>query len=178
MRDDQVESLYRLHFGKEHELAQMKERMNNQILRIIIVVLALADGVLHLLLDFILFGGRNGPPAGPRPTPPPGSPPPGARPFALPVPLNVLFLLNFIGEVVLVLLFWFGPRWLGRRRWLVNVIMIIYAATTFAAWVMFGRPNPMGLGFLSKGIEIALIIALLVDIWTIRRQASAPSQAP
>ena len=156
----------------------MEGQTNNRILRIAIVILALADGVLHLALDFILFGGRNGPPAGPRPTPPPGSPPPGPR-FALPIPLNVLFLLNFIGEVVLVLLYWFGPRWLGRRRWVVNVIMIIYAATTFVAWVMFGRPNPMGLGFLSKGIEILLIIALLVDIWLMRRQPQPGSdQAP
>ena len=156
----------------------MKERTNNRILRIIIVVLALADGILHMALDFILFGGRNGPPAGPRPALPPGSPPPGARPFALPVPLNVLFLLNFIGEVILVLLFWFGPRWLGKRRWWVDIVMIIYAAATFVAWVMFGRPNPMGLGLLSKGMEILLIIALLVDIWMIRRQPSSPSQAP
>ena len=156
----------------------MEGQTNNRILRIAIVILALADGVLHLALDFILFGGRNGPPAGPRPTPPPGSPPPGPR-FALPLPLNVLFLLNFIGEVVLVLLFWLSPRLLGRRRWLVNVIMIIYAATTFVAWVMFGRPNPMGLGFLSKGIEILLIIALLVDIWLMRRQPQPSSdQAP
>ncbi len=154
----------------------MKKRGKDQILRIVIVVLALADGVLHLLLDFVLFGPRNGPPAGSRPTPPPGSPRPGPR-LALPLPLNVLFLLNFIGEVVLVLLFWFGPRWLGRRRWLINVVMIIYAATTFIAWVMFGAPNPMGLGYLSKGIEIALIIALLVDIWAIRRQTISTGQA-
>ena len=156
----------------------MKGQTSNRILRIVIVVLALADGVLHLALDFVLFGGINGPPPGQRPTPPPGSPPPGPRPFALPIPLNVLFLLNFIGEVVLVLLFWFGPRWLGRRRWLINVIMIIYAAVTFIAWVMFGQPNPMGLGYLSKGMEIALIIALLVDIWMMRRQPKAASQGP
>jgi len=44
--------------------------------------------------------------------------------------------------------------------------------------VMFGRPNPMGLGYLSKGFEIALIIALLVDIWIIRRQPSGSGEAP
>jgi hypothetical protein len=155
----------------------MKLQTSNRILRIVIVILALADGVLHLLLDFVLFGGRNGPPAGSRPAPPPGSPPPGPR-FALPIPLNVLFLLNFIGAVVLVLLFWFGPRWLGRKHWWVDVIMIVYAAATFVAWVMFGQPNPMGLGYLSKGLEIALIIALLVDIWMIRKQSSSSGEAP
>ncbi len=155
----------------------MKKQTSNPLLRIVITILALADGALHLALDFILFGGRSGAPAGPRPTPPPGSPPPGPR-FALPLPLNVLFLLNFIGEVVLVLLFWLSPRLLGRRRWLINVIMIIYAALTFIVWVMFGRPNPIGLGYLSKGIEIALIIALLVDIWMMRRQPSRSSEVP
>ena len=155
----------------------MKGQTSNRILRIVITILALADGVLHLALDFVLFGGRNGPPSGPRPTPPPGSPPPAPR-LALPLPLNVLFLLNFIGEVVLVVLFWLSPRLLGRRRWLINVIMIIYAAITFIAWVMFGAPNPMGLGYLSKGLEIALIIALLVDIWLMRKQPSVSGEAP
>jgi hypothetical protein len=56
--------------------------------------------------------------------------------------------------------------------------MIIYAAATFVAWVMFGQPNPMGLGYLSKGIEVALIIALLVDIWTVRKQPNGSDQAP
>ncbi|HTP07327.1 MAG TPA: hypothetical protein VMP08_03705 [Anaerolineae bacterium] len=155
----------------------MKGQTSNRILRIVITILALADGVLHLALDFVLFGGRNGPPSGPRPTPPPGSPPPAPR-LALPLPLNVLFLLNFIGEVVLVVLFWLSPRLLGRRRWLINVIMIIYAAITFIAWVMFGAPNPMGLGYLSKGLEIALIIALLVDIWLMRKQPSVSGEVP
>ena len=155
----------------------MKQQTSSRIPPIVITLLALADGVLHLALDFVLFGGRSGPPAGPRPTPPPGSPLPGPR-FALPIPLNVLFLLNFIGYVVLVLLFWLSPRWLGSRRWLVNIIMIIYAAVTFVAWVLYGAPNPMGLGYLSKGLEIILIIALLVNVRMIRKRPGGSGTTP
>ncbi len=156
----------------------MKKRMNNRILLIGIALLALADGVIHLLLDFVLFGGRGALPSGPRPGLPPGGPPSGARGFPFILPLNQLFLLNFLGEVVLVLLFLAGHRWFSKRRWLINVAMIVYAAATFGAWLLFGRPNPMGLGYLSKGIESVLIIALLVDIWTMRKQPNAPGQTP
>ncbi len=150
----------------------MNNRMYTRILPIIIVVLALADGVLHFLLDFILFGGRSGSQPGPRP----GGPPPVTRGFPFILPLNQLFILNFIGEVVLVTLFLVSRRWFGGRRWLVDVAMIAYAAITFVAWLAFGRPNPMGLGYLSKGIEIALIIALAADIWAMRRQAISPNR--
>ncbi len=148
----------------------MKKRMYTRILLISIAVLALADGVLHLLLDFILFGGRSGRPSGPRLGAPPSGPPLVARPFPFSLPLNQLFILNFIGAVVLVLLFVISRRWFGRRRWWVNVAMIVYAAITFGAWLAFGRPNPMGLGYLSKGIELVLIIALVADLWLMRRQ--------
>ncbi len=156
----------------------MTNQANQGILRPIIAVLALADGTLHLLLDFVLFRGRffGSPfPAGPRPGAAPGRVPP-PNPFIL--PLNELFLLNFIGEVVLVLLFWFSRRLLGNRRWIVDAGMIAYAAATFIGWWIFGRPNPMGLGYLSKGIEIVLIIALLADLWSIFRPGRIESRVP
>ncbi len=96
----------------------------------------------------------------------------------MPLPLNELFLLNLIGAVILVLIFWFGIRWLGRRIWVVDVVMIGYAATTFAAWWAFGRPNPMGLGYLSKGIEIVLIVALLTHIWSLLRPTGSLAASP
>ncbi len=151
----------------------MVTRVNDAVLRAIIAVLALADGTLHLLLDFVLFRGNffGSPfPAGPRPGAPPGrTGPPPARGLSIPLQLNELLLLNFIGAVILVLVFWFSRRWLAERRWIVDVVMIIYAATTFVAWVLFGRPNPMDLGYLSKGIELVLIVALCVDLWSIFR---------
>ncbi len=97
--------------------------------------------------------------------------------------MNELFLLNFAGEVVLAALFLFSRRLLGRRRWIVDVGMIGYAIATFIGWWLDGRPNPMGLGYLSKGIEIVLIVCLLADLWTIvwprlvtRRVAPAEEQ--
>ncbi len=145
------------------------------ILPAIIAVLALADGLVHFSLDFVLFRGnffgpgRSGPPPG-RPAPPPGGGPPH-----LPLPLNEMFLLNFIGYVVLALLFWFAPRWLGERRWLMNLVMIVYVAATFVGWWEFGRPNPMGLGYLSKGIEVLLVVALVAHAWVVLRGQSRES---
>lgn len=147
----------------------MTERVNDGFLRLVIAALALADGVIHFSLDLILFRGRfwGSPfPAGPRPAavPPRAGPPPSGPRLALPLPLNELFLLNFLGALVLVGLFLYSSRWAGARRWWVDVIMIGYAALTFAAWWLFGRPNPMGLGYLSKGIEVLLVIALISHI--------------
>jgi hypothetical protein len=143
------------------------------LLAALITLLALADGLLHLSLDFVLFRGnvfgRLGPPPG-------AAPPPGPPPPQFPLPLNQLFVLNLVGYVVLLLAFWFGGRWLGRWQWLVDVALILYVAVVFVSWLQFGRPNPMGLGYLSKVIESVLVVALLVHIWTLltRPQAAAP----
>jgi hypothetical protein len=71
-----------------------------------------------------------------------------------------LFLLNFLGYVVLVLVFWLAPRWLGTWRWVVDVALMGYATLGIVAWLEMGRPNPLGLGYLSKGLEIGLILAV------------------
>ena len=59
---------------------------------------------------------------------------------------------------------------------LLDVVIIGYATFTFVAWWLFGRPNPMGLGYLSKGIEITLVIALIAHIWSMLRCATPPAQ--
>lgn len=158
--------------------------MNQKVLRLLIAVLALGDGLLHLSLDFILFRGNlfgSGFPGGPRPggAPPGGGPPPsGPGPLPLPLPLNQLFLLNFVGAVVLSAFFWLSPRLLGNKSWLANIVLILYEATTFAGWWLFGKPNPMNLGYLSKGIEIVLIAALAVGIWQTMSSHNSPSPSP
>src|SRR5438046_1589390 len=112
-------------------------------LPIIITTLALADGLLHFTLDLVLFRGRffgsgfgsgrpPGPPPGASPVPGGGGPPPGPR-LNPPLPLNELFLLNLVGYLVLIALFWLGPRWLGSRRWLLDVALLIYVAVVFLA---------------------------------------------
>jgi hypothetical protein len=143
--------------------------VNNTILRILVAVFVLADGALHLALDFVLFRGNlfgnpfaGGPPSG---SPPPGSPPRTGGAPPLPLPLNQLFLLNFVGAVILAVLYWFAHRRLGSKSWIINIILIFYEAAAFAGWLLFGSPNPMGLGYLSKAIEIFIIGALAIDIW-------------
>lgn len=132
-------------------------------LAVLISLLALADGVLHLSLNFVLFRGNLFGSLGPPPGAP--APPGGGGPPSFLVPLNQAFTLNLIGYVVLVLLFLFvGPR-LGSWQWIISALFILYVATVFVAWLNFGAPNPRGLGYLSKGIEIVLIVALAVRLW-------------
>ncbi len=69
------------------------------LLRIVIVVLALLDGVLHLWLNQALFRGNF---FGPQQFPSP-----------FPLQLNQLFTLNFVGYVVLAIVFWYGSRRTG-----------------------------------------------------------------
>jgi hypothetical protein len=125
------------------------------MLRIVVVILAIADGLLHLALDFVLFRGNVF----------------GRLPFSspFPLPLNQLFFLNLIGFVVLAAAFWFAPRFLGPRRWLVDVVLIVYAMLSILGWVQIGKPNPQGLGYLSKALEVGLIVALAVHAWRILR---------
>src|SRR5262249_38524508 len=157
------------HCPRRRDVATMTtQSASGGVLPIAISILALADGLVHLSLDVILFRGRFfGSPFGagsPTGTRPPGPPPrgPGVPLFEPPLPLNELFLLNFVGYVILVLLFWIAPRWLGRSRWLLDAALMVYVVVVFLAWWSFGRPNPMGLGYLSKSIEILLFIALAV----------------
>jgi len=137
-------------------------------LRILITALALTSGVLHLALDQMLFRGNfgffrlgpapSGPPAGASSGPPPGATPPPQ----LPMPLPELFVLNFVGWVVLVLLFWVMPRaWV----WVIDVAMIVYTLAIFFGWAYIGSPNPMNLGYLSKVVEVLLLGALAVHLW-------------
>ncbi len=123
------------------------------MLRIVIVILAIADGLLHLALDFVLFRGNLF----------------GALPFPspFPLPLNLLFFLNLVGYVVLAAAFWFAPRFLGPRRWRVDVVLIVYTMLSILGWVQIGMPNPQGLGYLSKALEVGLIVALAVHAWRV-----------
>src|SRR5215208_4809228 len=127
------------------------------MLRIAIVVLALVDGVLHLALNQVLFRGNFF----------------GALPFPspFPLPMNQMFTLNFVGYVVLALAFWFAPRFLGRQSWLLDVVLMVYVLAAVIGWVQVDMPNPMGLGYLSKGIEAALIVALAAHAVRTRRLA-------
>ena len=135
------------------------------------------DGILHLSLDFILFGGnlfgRLGPPPGTAPPPSTG----GGGPPQFPLPLNQLFALNLLGYIALLLIFWFVAPRLGVWAWLVDLIFILYVCMIFAGWLSIGGPNPRGLGYVSKTLEILLVIALLAHMWTLvsRTRTDSPS---
>ena len=166
----------------------MMDRAWVKILSVVIPLLLLADGTLHLLLNELLFGGRTRGGGGNRPPGPlpgalpgavPGAPPPGLGFNPLILPLNQLFTLNFIGAVLLVALFLLVLWRFRSKLWIVEGMMIVYAAAGFGAWLIMGQPNPMGLGYLSKGIELVLILALLTHIWTrFRHPAPVRVQGP
>lgn len=154
----------------------MRVRGIGLVLPVIISLLAVADGLIHLRLNFIFFNGKLwgnpsfGPPpgaAGPGPAagsgPPAGFKPPQALP-GVSLPNNELFTLNFLGFILLAVLLWVVLLRLGALAWVVDVVLLLVTAATFIAWFRVGKPNPDGLGYLAKGIEIALIIALIVHI--------------
>src|SRR5580765_5408513 len=98
-------------------------------LPLLIATLAVADGILHLALNFILFNGNLL----------------GPLPFAspLPLPFNVLFTLNFVGYLVLAAAYWFGVRRPGIQAWVVGLAMAVYSLLSIIGWLQVGRPNPM-----------------------------------
>jgi hypothetical protein len=69
-----------------------------------------------------------------------------------------------------VVLLWFAFRRLGQWRAWIDIPLLVYTAVVFLAWVEFGGPNPMGLGYLSKGIEVVIVLALLTHIWLLTRK--------
>jgi hypothetical protein len=126
--------------------------MSHWTLRAGIVTLAWSDGVLHLALDFVLFKGR-----------------------LFHSTLSELFLLNFIGFVLLGAMVLVGPRWLGGKHWLVDIVLIGYSAGTVLAWLNSGSPNPLGLGYTSKAMEVMLVVALLADLWIAAQRSPGPA---
>ena len=133
------------------------------MLRSVIILLAIADGLLHLALNVVLFDGNFFGPLS------------FASPF--PLPFNQLFVLNFVGYVVLAVAFWYAPRGLGRRRWLVDLVLLVYTGLSILGWLQIGRPNPQGLGFASKALEVALIVALAVHAWRVIRPGRQTSSS-
>ena len=136
---------------------------------VVIPLLALTDGVLHFALDFLLFRGRiwgspGRPPGAPVGGTPPGPPPGGGPPLPLPLPLNELFALNLAGYVVLVALFLVATRSRPGRRIAMDLVLMFYVALVVLGWLDIGRPNPLGLGLVTKLVEAALALLLLAHI--------------
>jgi len=135
-------------------------------LQIVIIVLAVITAFVHLQRGIGFLGG--GPPGGARPTGQ-GGPPPGGGAGGggfnimslLPIPLPYLFLLNGIGYLVLV-----GALYLPQLRQYqttVRWLLIAFAAVTIIMYFAIAgvRFNPVG--YLTKAVEVVLIILLLID---------------
>jgi hypothetical protein len=135
-------------------------------LQIVIIVLAVITALIHLQRGIGFLGG--GPPGGARPGGQ-GGPPPGGGAGGggfnimalLPIPMPYLFLLNGIGYLVLA-----GALYLPQLRQhqpLIRWLLIAFAAVTIIMYFAIAglRFNPVG--YLTKAVEVALIILLLID---------------
>lgn len=76
---------------------------------------------------------------------------------------GTLFLLNAAGYAALALALVVPlPRPIRDMRWLVRVALLGFTAVTIAAWAAFGAR--FWLAYLDKAIELALVVAVAVDI--------------
>ena len=140
--------------------------------QIAIIVLAVLTGVVHLYRALLMFGllggmGMGGPRGGGRPG---GGPPPGAHPGGggpsimsmLPVPLSTLFLLNFVGYVVLAAVLYLPA--LQRYRQVIRCVLLAYTLLTVVLWYLFTGGHPDPVGYIDKIMEVGLIVLLLFDM--------------
>jgi hypothetical protein len=133
-------------------------------LQIVIIVLVVITALIHLQRGIPMGGGG---PGGGQAGPPPGGGGPGGASGGfnimqlLPLPLPTLFLLNGIGYLVLVTALYL-PQ-LRQYQPIVRWLLIIFTAVTVIMYfaIVGLRINPVGL--LTKAVEIALIILLLID---------------
>ncbi|HEY4036189.1 MAG TPA: hypothetical protein VGL94_19695 [Ktedonobacteraceae bacterium] len=148
-------------------------------LQIVITVLAIVTGLIHLDRG-VTSGSMMGRPRGNMI--PAGGPPGGGHMMGspvmmlLPLPLPVLFYLNFIGYIVLAAalylpaLLQFQP--LLRYQRVIRWLLIVYTAVTVVLWFLITGARFNLLAYIDKPLEAALIILLLVDDRQARLQRS------
>jgi amino acid transporter len=129
-------------------------------LQIAIIILAVVTGLVHLNLGIMTSFLASHPPAhvAGRPA---GHPPGPSILMLLPVPLPVLFYLNFLGYIVLAAALYLPAlrRYQRGIRW----TLIVYVAITILGWVLINSAHPNPLAYVDKPIEVALIILLLIE---------------
>jgi hypothetical protein len=144
-------------------------------LQIAIILLAVATAVTHLYLGvgMGMMMGHAAPPAGAHPggtgTPPhgPGGPGgPGGLMSMLPLPLPILFDLNFVGYIVLVAALYLPP--LQRFQSIIRWLFIAFTAVTVILWYILVGSHPNTIGIVDKIIEVALIVLLLIEVFQSR----------
>jgi hypothetical protein len=75
----------------------------------------------------------------------------------------LMFTMNAIGYTVLALALVAPIPLLARFRWLVRLALLAFALVTIGGWLLFGARYDMA--YLSKAIEVVLIVFLLVALW-------------
>ena len=149
-------------------------------LQIVIIVLVVITALVHLQMGSrILIGGPPGgrPPSGqvgPRPGGAPDGAPGGFNIIRmLPIPLPYLFLLNGIGYLVLVTALYL-PQ-LRRFQPIVRWVLIAFATVTVIMYLAIVGFRPNQVGIVTKIVEVALIVLLLIDGRRTTRLAPAPA---
>jgi hypothetical protein len=138
-----------------NQITWRRTNMHIGLLQIGIVALAVITALIHLelVIKMGMFTGTHA-----------GSHHAGGG-FALlkyiPLSLSMLFLLNFIGYIVLVAALYLPALRSFQRplRWL----LIIYTAVTVIAWFVITGGGPNILAYVDKPIEVALIALLLIE---------------
>jgi hypothetical protein len=102
--------------------------------RYLIILLAVATGLIHLILLGFFFGGPQ-----------------------------ILFILNGVGYLALIAALYFVPQ-LAEMRSLIRWVLIAYTAITVILYFVQNWPDVWGpLGLVTKAIEVVLIVLLLMD---------------
>jgi hypothetical protein len=157
----------------EGGLSDMSEAIQRQrvaglgFLQIAIIVLAIVTALVHLDRGITTSAMMSHA----------GAPPPGAHRgpggpgilAMIPIPLPILFYLNFLAYIILAALLY-----LPALRPIQNVLrwlLIILAAVTIIMWYLITGGMWNILSIIDKPVELALIILLLID-WRQSVQAS------
>src|SRR5947209_9024488 len=150
-------------------------------LQIAIILLAVVTALVHLNLGIMTSGlaghapGRPpGSPSGHFPGPSSGGRPPGGFSIMalLPLPLPVLFFLNFFGYITLAVALYLPL--LRRYQRVIRWTLIVYTIVTIILWFLINGSHPNQLAYIDKPAEVALLILLLIEDWRARREVLHP----
>lgn len=136
----------------------------------LVVLLALAVGILHFSLDFVLFRGNVLGRLGPPPGTPAGSGPPPLPAFPFGLGLNQVFFANLVVFVVLAALLLVALRVRPRLAPVVDVLIVLATLYTLYGWNNLRQPNPMGLGTVAVILEVALVIVTAAHAVSVSRR--------
>jgi hypothetical protein len=159
----------------EGGLSDMSEAIQRQriaglgFLQIAIIVLAVVTALVHLdrgITTSAMMSHAGAPPPGAHRGPGAGGP--GILAM-IPIPLPILFYLNFLAYIVLSVLLYLPALHPIQNvlRWL----LVIMAAVTIIMWYLITGGMWNILSIIDKPVELALIILLLID-WRQSVQAS------